>query len=207
MHPLRSRNHKAPNCSPDLGNNEQIPHFCHISVAPIVLIKLRCNCVSTPFQDTHLGRLRAVVGSRLLLLPTATVVVQRDDGQVLLQHRRDFQVWGLPGGYPEENERLRDLVVRETAEETGVLISDPRPFAFSDNPEFEKHLYPGGDRCHTFNLVFFSRSFSGELRASDPETLSVGWFALDELPPMMSNMARILDAYQDFLVTGEFQVV
>ena len=163
--------------------------------------------MTTSFQETYLGRLRAVVGRRLLLLPTATVVVQRADGHVLLQHRKDFRKWGLPGGYPEENELLQDLIVRETAEETGILISKPRPFTFSDHPELEVHVYPNGDRATRSTLLFFSRSFSGEARAGDAETLDVGWFALNDLPTLLPNMARILDAYQDFLRSREFQLI
>jgi ADP-ribose pyrophosphatase YjhB (NUDIX family) len=163
--------------------------------------------MSKSFHESHLGRLRAVVGTRLLLLPTACVVVQRDDGRVLLQHRADFGIWGLPGGFAEEGERLREGIIRETAEETGITIRNVKPFAFSDDPEVETRTYPGGDRCHTFTLVFFTREFEGEPQAKDPESLDVGWFALDDLPPLMPNMARMLDGFRVFLTTGEFQLV
>jgi ADP-ribose pyrophosphatase YjhB (NUDIX family) len=163
--------------------------------------------MSKSFKDSHLGRLRAVVGTRLLLLPTACVVVQREDGRVLLQHRSDFEVWGLPGGFAEEGERLQDGIIRETLEEMGIAIRNVRPFAFSDDPEVETRTYPGGDRCHTFTLVFFTREFDGEPRVNDEESLGVGWFALDDLPPLMPNMARMLDGFRAFLRTGEFQIV
>jgi len=47
-------------------------------------------------------------------------VVVMDDGKVLLLRRRDFDVWGLPGGYVDAGESIAEAALREVGEETGL---------------------------------------------------------------------------------------
>lgn len=53
------------------------------------------------------------------LVPAASAVVVDDSGRVLLQRRRDNDMWALPGGVMDIGESLPDCAVRETREETG----------------------------------------------------------------------------------------
>lgn len=89
------------------------------------------------FSSTYLGRLRQVVGDRLVLMPGARIVIQDTDGRILLQHRTDFGLWGLPGGNAEDGESLASIIVREVEEEVGLLIPTPRPFGFASDPALE----------------------------------------------------------------------
>lgn len=46
------------------------------------------------------------------------------DGLILATHRRDNKNdWGLPGGKVDTNEFLRDAIIRETLEETGMTTN------------------------------------------------------------------------------------
>ena len=158
------------------------------------------------FADTYLGRLRNLVGSRLLLVPGARIVIENHFGELLLHKRSDFGVWGLPGGNAEEGEDLEAVVIREVAEETGLSVSDVQPFGFGCDPAVETHTFPNGDRCQFFALNFYTRTFQGVPRAED-ETTDVGWFSSSELPEMLPNMRRSVVAYERFLSSGEFQMV
>ena len=51
----------------------------------------------------------------------SAVIVDRQ-GRLLLQQRSDGGQWGLPGGSVEIGESLRDAVVREVREETGLRV-------------------------------------------------------------------------------------
>src|SRR3954453_7449849 len=72
----------------------------------------------------YVETMRALVGSRPLLLVAAGVVVQAPDGKVLLQRRTDDSLWGLPGGALEPGESLEDAARRELLEETGLVASE-----------------------------------------------------------------------------------
>lgn len=52
----------------------------------------------------------------------AYVVILDKKCRVLLSHRRDLDIWTLPGGHVEEGELPTEAVIRETKEETGLKI-------------------------------------------------------------------------------------
>jgi len=159
------------------------------------------------FADSYLGRLRELIGDRLVLMPGARIVIERADGRILLQKRSDFGLWGLPGGNAEEGEGLEAVVIREVAEETGLTVRNVEPFGFGCDPQYETFLFPNGDRAQFFALIFYTHSFEGEAAVTDDESSAVGWFAVDGLPEMLPNMARSIEAYLRFKTTGKFQMI
>ncbi len=159
------------------------------------------------FADSYLGKLRSLVGSRCLLVPGARVVIVRGDGSILLQHRSDFGLWGLPGGNAEEGEDLREVVIREALEETGLDIRNPVPFGFGSDPEYETVRFPNGDVCQFFVMMFYATEFGGVIEIDGSETLDLQWFRSDDLPPMLENMRRSVDAYTAFRQSGAFQMI
>ncbi|BBK31322.1 ADP-ribose pyrophosphatase YjhB (NUDIX family) [Stella humosa] len=161
------------------------------------------------FADSHLGRLRAVVGSRMLLVPGARLVIEDPaTGRILLQERSDFALWGLPGGSAEEGEGLEQVAIREALEETGLAVADLEPFGFGCDPAYETITFPNGDRCQFFVMMFRTRSFTEvPVLDSQGESLRLDWFAPDDLPAMLPNMARSVEAYRRFLATGAFQMI
>ncbi len=161
----------------------------------------------TNFADTHIGKLRRLVGSRLLLVPAARIVIENAIGQILLQKRSDFGVWGLPGGSVEEAEDSKAAIIREVAEETSLRVADVRPFGFGCDPALETCTFPNGDRCQFFVLNFYTREFEGVARVSDDESLALDWFLPSGLPEMLPNMQRSIEAYARFQTSGEFQMI
>ena len=57
--------------------------------------------------------LRKIVGHRTLLQVGASVIVEDEQGRVLLQKRTDNHCWGYPGGSTELDERVEDAAARE----------------------------------------------------------------------------------------------
>ena len=159
------------------------------------------------FEESHLGKIRQLVGSQLLLVPGARIVIEGLDGKVLLQKRSDLGLWGLPGGNAEPGEDLAAVVAREVFEETGLTISNPEPFGFGCNPEVETVTFPNGDVCQFFVLNYFTKTFSGKLAMLDGESLALEWFDTSDLPEMLPNMKSSLLAYKTYCSTGKFQMI
>jgi len=158
------------------------------------------------FKDSYLGRLREVVGNRLVLMPGARCILERADGRVLLQRRVDNGLWCMPSGYAEAGEDILQLMLREMREETGLEVLDPVPWGFSSDPRHETITYPNGDRVQAFGLDFHARRWRGDLYVDGVETLALDWFSPDDIPAMLKGHDRALTRFQEFKRTGVFQL-
>ncbi|GAA2632603.1 NUDIX hydrolase [Paractinoplanes durhamensis] len=124
--------------------------------------------------------MRSSVGQELILLPGATAVVFDGGGRVLLLRRGDNGQWSLPAGMVDPGEQPSDAALREVLEETGIVAEILAVAGVATHPV----VYPNGDRCEYLNIWFRCRAVGGVLAADGDESLDVGWFALDALPPL-----------------------
>jgi 8-oxo-dGTP pyrophosphatase MutT (NUDIX family) len=125
--------------------------------------------------------LREHIGHRLLFLPGVSAVVLDDAGRVLLVRRADDGRWTIVGGIPEPGEQPAATAVREVREETAVRCVPDRVLLVQT---LDPVRYPNGDRCQYMDISLRCRAVGGEARVNDDESLEVGWFALDGLPPL-----------------------
>ncbi|MEU8828391.1 NUDIX domain-containing protein [Streptomyces sp. NPDC048636] len=139
--------------------------------------------------------LRATAGRQLLYLPGVSAVVFDDEGRVLLGRRADNGRWVIICGIPEPGEQPAEAVVREVWEETAVRCVPERIVLVRT---LAPVTYPNGDQCQFVDVCFRCRAVGGEARVNDDESLEVGWFSLDALPPMEDfSMTRIKQALGD----------
>jgi 8-oxo-dGTP pyrophosphatase MutT (NUDIX family) len=139
----------------------------------------------------YIKSLRDDVGTRLLLLPGVTAVVFDDRGRVLLCQRSDNGNWALIAGCMDPGEQPAQTVVREVYEETAVHVVPERITSVFTQPP---GAYPNGDRCEFVDITFRCRAVGGEARVNDDESLQVGWYPLDDLPPITALSRRRLEA-------------
>lgn len=158
------------------------------------------------FAESYVGRLRSKVGHQLLHIPGARIVIESSKGQILLQKRSDFGIWGLPGGSAEHGESLVDVIEREVMEETGIQILEAIPFGFASNPQFETITFPNGDQTHFHVLNFHCTKYEGVPTPDYDESLDLEWFNLSQLPDLLPNMKRSIHAFKSFRETGQFQL-
>jgi 8-oxo-dGTP pyrophosphatase MutT (NUDIX family) len=125
--------------------------------------------------------IREKAGDTLLFLPGVVTVVFDDRGRILLNRRADSGKWALISGIPDPGEQPAEAAVREIEEETGVHAVVERVLSIFTN---EPVTYGNGDRAQYIDIVLRCRATGGEARVNDDESLEVGWFALDELPPL-----------------------
>ena len=126
----------------------------------------------------------------------ADAVVFDDAGRILLQHRTDFDMWGLPGGSVETGETLAESVVREVKEESGLDVEVVRLIGAYSAPDDTTTRYPDGNVVHYVSLTFECRVTGGELRPQRGESKAVRFFHPGQLPtPLLREHGpRIQDA-------------
>lgn len=160
------------------------------------------------FWDSHIGRLRQKVGNDLLLLPGASCLFVNRAGEVLLERRSDFALWGIPGGNMEPGEDIVTSIRREMLEETGFEAGELVPYGFASDPATKTITFPNGHRCQYFVLMFWSPWPEGRAPRTSAESLAFGWFDARALPADgMPSLAAAIGAYLRFRESGIFQMV
>lgn len=145
--------------------------------------------------------LRRKIGHDLLWMMGVTGCVLDDEGRVLLGRRSDTGEWAMVYGINEPGEQPADTVVREIKEETGVdavvtdlvaVTSDPNPMTYA-NGDIAQYM------DHSF-LCALKPGGNAEPFVGDDESLSVGWFDMDDLPePLAKSTVERLSLFRRYL--------
>ena len=117
----------------------------------------------------------------------AVAVLKRADGRIALVEQRHSLGWALPGGLMNRGESPAAALVRELAEELGIVVdpvSLPVPYA-AVSPLVRR-----------VDVVYFVDIDSdARLRSEDDvEVTRTGWFPLDALPVLSEPTHDILRA-------------
>lgn len=119
--------------------------------------------------------------------PTIDIIIEIDEGIVLIQRKNPPHGWALPGGFVDYGESLETAAIREAKEETGLdvkLVSQLG--AYSDPLRDPRH--------HTISVVFIARAEGLPLAADD--AMDVGIFKRESLPDDLAfDHGRILRDY------------
>ncbi|WP_051244957.1 NUDIX hydrolase [Thalassobaculum salexigens] len=165
--------------------------------------------MSGSFADSYLGRLRAIIGPRPVLMPGARVIVENPAGEILLIRRGDFQLWSWPAGSAEMGQTIEDTARTELREETGLVAGPLAPIGFASHPEHDRVAYPHGDVLYAYAMIFHATAWEGELKADGHESLDVRFFAQDALPEdRTGTVDRTLSVLHRFRASGGvFQLI
>jgi ADP-ribose pyrophosphatase YjhB (NUDIX family) len=129
----------------------------------------------------YISALRAQIGSQCVILPGVRAIILNQHNAVLLQHRTDMALWGLPGGSLELNDTVMAALHREVKEETGLEILSAEPMGLYSGPA-ERFRYPHGDEIQPFAIAFIIRDWTGVPRADGDEGSELRFWPLDLLP-------------------------
>ena len=111
-------------------------------------------------------------------------VMLLNDNKILLGHRVPKQIdtggiyepdsWTCPGGKQEYEETVLEKAIRETKEETNLLLKDVQVFTATDEFQSDRHVV-------TIGVI--SSSYEGELKIMEPNKIDEWkWFDINDLP-------------------------
>lgn len=98
------------------------------------------------------------------------------NGKILLVHENNG-TWSLPGGWCDVDQSVASNVIKETREETGLLVSAERLIAVQDWRLHNVRNYAYG----VIKIFVLCKSTGGSF-AENIETTGIGYFNRDELP-------------------------
>lgn len=114
-----------------------------------------------------------------------------DENRVLVQEKVDTKYKGglvFPGGHVEKEESLRDSIIREIKEETGLIISNPQPCGFKD--------WIQEDGTRYIVLLYKTDKYEGKLKSS--EEGKVFWLDRKDISDakLIWNMRELLEIFE-----------
>ena len=104
----------------------------------------------------------------------AACVIERD-GRTLMVKRAvqtGYGLWSMPGGYVDRGEPVETAAAREVEEEAGLLV------------EIDRLIGLFSDAGNPVVVAAYAAIEVGGTLAPGPESLDVGFFGLDDLPPL-----------------------
>jgi 8-oxo-dGTP pyrophosphatase MutT (NUDIX family) len=103
-------------------------------------------------------------------------------GQILLVQERADGRWCMPGGWADVGDRPSEVAAREIWEESGYVAVPRKVIGIYDANRSGRPL----EFYHAYKVVFLCELTGGEATSSH-ETVAVGWFDLDDPPPLSAN--------------------
>lgn len=119
--------------------------------------------------------------------PTVDIIIELDNGIILIERKNEPFGWALPGGFVDYGESLEEAAIREAREETSLEISNLRLLGCYSDPERDT-------RMHTISTVYIAQA-SGVPSAAD-DAIDIVICGIDSLPQHLCfDHARILADY------------
>ena len=132
-------------------------------------------------KNGYIKEMRKYVGHAPIMSCACGVIIENNNGEILLQKRRDNGRWAIIGGAMEMGETFEEAVKREVKEESGLSLGKLEVFKLLSGRE---HIieYPNGDVTFGPGIVFITKEFEGEIVNDPEEVMEHRFFKHTELP-------------------------
>jgi 8-oxo-dGTP pyrophosphatase MutT (NUDIX family) len=132
-------------------------------------------------MSPYYRELRARIGQQMILYPAAGAVILDGQGRILLQEKTFEPGWFLPGGAIEPGEHPEEALVREVAEETGLIVRPGKVLLIVGGPAY-RYEYPNGDRVEIVGPIYRCEVTGRTNGPIDDETKRIEYFAREAMP-------------------------
>lgn len=112
-------------------------------------------------------------------LDTRAAVFQND--KILLVQENNG-LWSLPGGWVDVNLSVGENAVKEVKEETGLDVQAKQMIAVQDRKKHNPEIY-----AYNICKVFILCDLLGGSFRENSETIAIGYFPMNDLPPLSEN--------------------
>lgn len=127
------------------------------------------------------------------------VIVEDDQGRILLERRRDCGMWGLCGGALDFGESFAAAAIREVKEETGLDVEVVRLQGIYSGPQYRiVYFADNGDVTQKLDVVLVARIKGGTL-AKSHESETLEFFTRETLPPWEEMVPPVWEPLKDYL--------
>jgi 8-oxo-dGTP pyrophosphatase MutT (NUDIX family) len=140
---------------------------------------------------SYIQELRKYVGNQPLIMVGAAVLVLDHERRLLLMRRTDNGFWGVPGGSMEPGESLEETAIRETKEETGLVVEQLDLFGVFSGPGLY-YKYPNGAEVYNVTVVYRSRLVNGTIDLDPHEHSDFQYFDISHLPEDVSPPIKLI---------------
>ena len=106
--------------------------------------------------------------------------VFHDDKILLVQENNGL--WSLPGGWVDVDLSVGENAVKEVKEEAGLDVEAKLIIAVQDRKKHNPEIY-----AYNICKVFILCDLLGGTFQENSETISIGYFSMDDLPPLSEN--------------------
>lgn len=128
-------------------------------------------------------------------------VVFRDERLLLVREKVDGD-WALPGGWADIGLSPKEVAAKEVLEESGLIVEPVRLLGVLDK---KFHDHPP-EPWHVYKMFILCEETGGEAQAG-METMEVGFFSKDRLPPLSQGRNTLNQVLWLFETKGNSQEV
>jgi 8-oxo-dGTP diphosphatase len=117
------------------------------------------------------------------ILPAVAAIIFNEEGEVLLQKRKDVGQWCIISGHVEFGETIEEAILREIAEETHVTAKLIRFIGVYSSPGTQTYAYQ--DRSVQYVTSYFEAKLTASIQPnfSNDETQELKFFHPEHIPP------------------------